>query len=77
MSGIVAGNYVFTTDSKGCTISDTVVVIEPQPLSTSGFIKHVTCAGNADACIDITAYGGTCLTLLPGATAQAPKMFVT
>lgn len=60
LSGIVAGSYVFTaTDSKGCTISDTVVVIEPQPLSTSGFIKHVTCAGNADACIDITAYGGT------------------
>ncbi len=60
ISGVVAGTYVFTaTDSRNCAISDSIVVSEPQPLSTSGFVKHVTCAGNSDACIDITAYGGT------------------
>ncbi|MFN8285646.1 MAG: gliding motility-associated C-terminal domain-containing protein [Chitinophagales bacterium] len=60
INGLGAGNFFVTiTDSKGCTRIDSLVLVEPAALTTSGFIKHVTCAGNQDACVDITAYGGT------------------
>lgn len=60
LNNVVAGTYVITlTDSKGCTKVDSVVVSEPQPLVTSGFIKNVSCNSLCDGFIDITAYGGT------------------
>ncbi|MBS1613448.1 MAG: gliding motility-associated C-terminal domain-containing protein, partial [Bacteroidetes bacterium] len=60
ITGLVHGSYIVTiTDSKGCTLVDSVNIIEPAPLVTSGFIKHVTCYGYSDGFIDITAYGGT------------------
>ncbi|MCW5906397.1 MAG: gliding motility-associated C-terminal domain-containing protein [Chitinophagales bacterium] len=58
--GVPAGTYYVTiTDSKGCTRIDSATVIQPEPLVTSGFIKNVTCYGDCDGAIDITAYGGT------------------
>lgn len=60
IAGLSDGTYtLILTDSKGCVRNDTVVITEPAPLFTSGFISHVTCAGFADGCVDITAYGGT------------------
>lgn len=60
ISGIGGGTFIVTiTDSKGCTRIDSASAVEPQPLVTSGVIKNVTCAGNSDGFIDITAYGGT------------------
>ncbi len=60
ISAIGAGVYTVTiTDTKGCTGIDSTEVKEPDPLVTSGFIKNVTCSGDADGFIDITAYGGT------------------
>lgn len=57
---IPTGTYIVTvTDSRGCTLADTSQVGEPQPLFTTGFIKDVTCKGDADGFLDITAYGGT------------------
>lgn len=60
ISSLVAGTYIVTiTDSKGCTRVDSSTLVEPQPLVTSGFIRHVSCNGFGDGFIDITAYGGT------------------
>lgn len=60
LTGLSAGVYTLTiTDTKNCSKVDSVEVTEPLPLVTSGFIKHVTCAGYQDGFIDITAYGGT------------------
>lgn len=58
--GVPAGNYYVTiTDSKGCARVDSANVGEPNPIVTSGFITNVSCNGNNDGVIDITAYGGT------------------
>ncbi|MFN8322817.1 MAG: gliding motility-associated C-terminal domain-containing protein [Chitinophagales bacterium] len=60
LNGIAAGTYILTiTDSRNCSKVDSLVIDEPDPLVTSGFIKNVTCNGYSDACVDITAYGGT------------------
>ncbi|MCS6935406.1 MAG: gliding motility-associated C-terminal domain-containing protein [Chitinophagales bacterium] len=60
ISGLSGGTYTVTlTDSQGCSVTGGATVNEPDPLFTSGFIKHVTCANYADGCVDITAYGGT------------------
>jgi gliding motility-associated-like protein len=60
ISNLSTGTYIVTvTDSRNCTAVDTARVGEPQPLFTTGFIKDVTCKGDADGFIDITAYGGT------------------
>lgn len=60
IAAVVAGTYIVTiTDSKGCTRVDSATLVEPQPLVTSGFIRHVSCNGLGDGFIDITAYGGT------------------
>lgn len=60
ISGIGDGLYTVTiTDSKGCSRVDSARLVQPQPLVTSGFIEHVSCAGFGDGFIDITAYGGT------------------
>ncbi|HLP22137.1 MAG TPA: gliding motility-associated C-terminal domain-containing protein [Chitinophagales bacterium] len=60
ISNLVAGVYSLTiTDARGCVQIDTFNVTEPSALFTSGFIRNVTCFGNNDGCVDITAYGGT------------------
>lgn len=54
------GTFLVTlTDSKGCARIDSATTVEPLPLVTSGFITHVSCYGNGNGFIDITAYGGT------------------
>jgi len=58
--GIDSGIYAITiTDAHNCIKIDSFTVIEPTALFTSGFIKNVTCFGDNDGCVDITAYGGT------------------
>ncbi|HLP19235.1 MAG TPA: gliding motility-associated C-terminal domain-containing protein [Chitinophagales bacterium] len=57
---IAAGVYIVTiTDSRGCTRVDSTELVEPGAIFTSGFVKNVSCNGNKDGFIDITAYGGT------------------
>jgi gliding motility-associated-like protein len=60
LSGIGAGNYTVTvTDAKGCTVTQTFNITEPQPLVATGIITPVACAGNATGSIDLTITGGT------------------
>ncbi len=59
-TNIGAGVYIITiTDNRNCVRVDSTVLIEPDLIYTSGFIKNVSCNGNNDGFIDITAYGGT------------------
>ena len=59
-TNLAAGAYQVTvTDSRGCRISDTVVVSEPAPMYVSGIQKNVSCHGNSDGYILPTGYGGT------------------
>ncbi len=58
--GVASGTYIFTiTDTRGCQKIDTLVIGQPLPLYTTGFITDVTCAGYNDGFLDITSYGGT------------------
>jgi len=58
--GLDSGTYIVTiTDSRGCSRVDSAHLTTPGQIYTSGFIKNVSCAGNNDGFIDITAYGGT------------------
>jgi gliding motility-associated-like protein len=60
INGLTAGTYIVTiTDTKGCTHVDSTVIVEPEPLLTSGVIKNVTCSGDCDGYVVVTAYGGT------------------
>ncbi|MCW5906396.1 MAG: gliding motility-associated C-terminal domain-containing protein [Chitinophagales bacterium] len=60
ITGVPAGVYTVTvTDANGCTASDSTTIVEPAPLLTSGVIQNVTCAGDCDGYVVITAYGGT------------------
>ncbi len=60
LANIGTGSYIVTvTDSRGCSKIDSAILNEPSQIYTSGFIKNVTCNGNCDGFIDITAYGGT------------------
>ncbi len=60
IAAIDSGVYFITiTDSKGCVKTDSVIITEPNPLVTSGFVTNVSCNGLHDGFIDITGYGGT------------------
>ena len=59
-SFLTAGTYQVTaTDSRGCTIVDTIVVNQPPAMYISGILKNVSCHGLSDGYILPTGYGGT------------------
>lgn len=59
-SNIAAGTYdVTVTDSRGCHISDTIVVNQPGAMYISGIQKNVSCHGLSDGYLLPTGYGGT------------------
>ncbi len=56
---LVAGTYFVTvTDSLGKTVSDTFVVNQPDVLTVSGNVTHVTINGQSTGAVDITPAGG-------------------
>lgn len=60
ISSLSAGTYVVTvTDSVGCTITDSVTIINPQPLILSMFSTNELCAGNCDGTAAVSTTGGT------------------
>jgi gliding motility-associated-like protein len=60
LANIGDGVYIVTiTDSRNCVKVDSTELVEPSAIYTSGFIKNVSCNGDNDGFIDITAYGGT------------------
>ncbi|MEM7039296.1 MAG: SprB repeat-containing protein, partial [Bacteroidota bacterium] len=50
---------VVVTDSTGCAISQTVDIIEPPQLTTSGATTDVLCNGGSTGSATVTANGGT------------------
>lgn len=61
LSTVMAGTYsLVLTDSKGCTINQTVILTEPSaPLNVSTSITDVACFNDATGSIDLTVSGGT------------------
>ncbi|MBP7167730.1 MAG: hypothetical protein KBB64_08715 [Bacteroidia bacterium] len=57
LNGVLAGSYVLTvTDTNGCTVSDSIVLIDPAPFTLSLVSStDPTCFGSATGAIDIAA----------------------
>ena len=64
-TGLSAGSYTVTaTDDNGCTITETIIVTEPDALNIDEVISNyngfeISQAGENDGSIDITVTGGT------------------
>ncbi len=59
--GLTAGTYSVTVkDSKGCTMTDTFAVTQPDsPLVVSASVTNVSCSNYYSGAIDLTVSGGT------------------
>ncbi|MCX6297396.1 MAG: gliding motility-associated C-terminal domain-containing protein [Bacteroidetes bacterium] len=63
--GISAGSYTLTiADTNGCSLSDTILLIEPNALSSSALLSsyqgnNISCFGNNDGFINFSINGGT------------------
>jgi len=60
LEDLPAGNYVLSTsDSLGCTVQDSLFVIEPPSILIDETISPISCAGDADGIIIADLSGGT------------------
>ncbi len=60
VTDLCAGAYSITiTDQAGCSITQDVLITEPQPLAVAGTIVPITCNGACDGAITADASGGT------------------
>jgi hypothetical protein len=58
-SGLSGGTYqVIWTDNLNCVDSAEIIILEPEPIFTSGIISNISCFDQIDASIDITTTGG-------------------
>ncbi|GEM_PF-294589 len=65
-NGLTAGTYEVTvTDTNGCSISESIVIIEPSAwvdttqLTTYSGGQHISCNGGQDGMIDLEIFNGT------------------
>ncbi len=59
ITGLCAGQISVTiTDSAGCSITQDVLILEPQPLSITDTITPITCNGACDGTITVVVTGG-------------------
>ena len=54
-----AGTYVLQANYLGCQASDTMIVLEPDPIQISGSVTHAVCYGDNNGSIDASIIGGT------------------
>ncbi|MFN8309169.1 MAG: gliding motility-associated C-terminal domain-containing protein [Chitinophagales bacterium] len=60
LSNLNGGAYKVTvTDSKGCSATDSIFVVEPDGIVITSIIKNVTCNGDKDGVVDLSVYYGT------------------
>ncbi|HRD52568.1 MAG TPA: SprB repeat-containing protein, partial [Flavobacteriales bacterium] len=60
ITGLCAGQLSVTiTDQAGCSITQDVLITEPQPLSITGTIVPITCNSACDGAITAVVSGGT------------------
>lgn len=58
LTGLVEGNYsLVVTDANGCTISDSMAVVEPDPFQVGVTISMVSCHGGGDGGISPVVSG--------------------
>ncbi len=65
LNNLIAGNYLLVvSDTNGCTIHDTVILIQPDPIQLSAVAQsyignvNVSCFGSSDGGIDLNVVGG-------------------
>lgn len=59
-SGLISGTYMVTiTDDNDCTLSETVVLSNPPPVSQTATITPLSCPSGEDARIEVEGAGGT------------------
>ncbi len=59
-TNLSAGNYiVIAKDANNCTVTQMVVVSEPDQLVLTANVSDVSCAGGHDGVVDLTVTGGT------------------
>lgn len=57
---LVAGtNTLLVTDANGCTVTETILLTEPDELTLSADPSSTLCGGGSDGSIDLTVLGGT------------------
>ncbi len=57
---IVAGTYAIeVTDQNFCTATDTIVITEPEEITSSNVTTNVSCNGGSDGEIELFVFGGT------------------
>ncbi|PLX14467.1 MAG: hypothetical protein C0594_00015 [Marinilabiliales bacterium] len=60
VSGLSADKYYITvTDDNGCTVNDSIEILEPALLTGSFSVNDATCFGASDGSIDLAVTGGT------------------
>ncbi|SHM61761.1 gliding motility-associated C-terminal domain-containing protein [Chitinophaga jiangningensis] len=60
VSGVGPGTYTcIATDANGCTITGTVSLVEPTPLTCTSSATRVSCNGGNDGTVTAAATGGT------------------
>ena len=60
ISNLASGNYTVTaTDANGCTATASYSISAPQAIVISGSVNAVTCNGNNDGSLLVSASGGT------------------
>lgn len=60
VSGLCAGNYtVEITALGGCSITQGVLILAPQPITATTVMDPITCNGACDGSIQVNAQGGT------------------
>lgn len=50
---------VTVTDTNGCFSTDSVIIINPDPMSINFYVSHVSCHGNNNGAIGVGMNGGT------------------
>ena len=59
IDSLPAGTYVLQANYLGCQASDTMIVLEPDPIQISGSVTHAVCYGDNNGSIDASIIGGT------------------
>ena len=59
-TGIPAGIYPFSvSDGLGCIINDTIIITQPNPLTTINTVNNISCYGLTDGSATLNIIGGT------------------
>ena len=60
LTGVPADTYtVVITDASGCSVSHTVILTDPAPITVAAAVTDPLCNGDSSGSIDITVSGGT------------------